>query len=319
MEYWLYATNDKGIKLLWQKTPRILWPEIVYIKSELAHDKYGKFYRTTLFTNEKKITITCWQWSPGFAGLQQYGKILARVIQKSTNATTNDISLLLVKWIPEIPNQYQLNGLLSDRCEDVKTMIQMAYISTIRIDFGRARKYIKRVLKTDQQNIDAMGLEALIPIIEPWPRNYKKIFSMYEKLLETEPNNPIFLRNAAISGLYIANLKAVDYAKKLLTISRREIDVSFILSDFYLNNDNYSSAMSVLETIKMELGNKPIYFIEDKIQYAKRYSQDVSFREGENRKEKLKLVLSILFLLLFAGFVIWRILRLIITGIGIFN
>ena len=209
--------------------------------------------------------------------------MLLNMIKKMCpDAVFDEKTLFIVNWSAEIDKIYDYEQVIMQDNSDIPTLTKLAGMEIALLNSGKAKRYIKRILELEPDNINALELSAITKLEKEW--RVKKVVDIYNKLLSYQPENIQFMRNAAIHMLMANDPQGIEYARKVISKYPKEVTVYRELRNHYFRNKQPGQAAETLRELKKQFRKDHIAFIDNDIEYILKYSRDPSFRRWQNIK-----------------------------------
>jgi tetratricopeptide (TPR) repeat protein len=293
MRFGLNIVDDKGIKKTWNRKHVIYWKDVAYIETE-SHSYFDNGYRTTIYTQNNKFSFGCLKG--GFGGpdtgvseIYRYYALLAKIIHLCPSAISNDKTDFILKWGKKLGNFQNILRQYEQNHSDINVTIQLACLYILFVNNRKAKKLLKKVIKSEPKNLSALELLAIVET----DRNvtvFSKGAEAYEELVALFPDNPQFLSLAICSDVNPVSHK--EYIDKLFKISKKNFTARFAIIKHYLWKRDFPEAKEQIKKLKQEYNEDPKKNAVGKIlDFNIKYRTDIDFRNRINRKRDFSILL----------------------------
>ncbi len=234
-----YKFDDHGIKKRLRWKYAVLWDDVVSVDTIVIRRRFGRYYETSLKSIDgKDPVIRCPK-----GNLPEYVEVLNLILRKVPQDLVSQKTRFVAKWGTEIGEINERERLLKQWPLDPSLRKSLARLYWVKFDFKKARKFLEQALKVNPDDTEA--LESMALIDRDQDRKIDKIIAQYERLLEIDPNNDLYLRMMATLCLNVDDERGVTSAKRLIKLRPYETAARMALGLYYFRKESFGEAKAV--------------------------------------------------------------------------
>ena len=280
LKYEYFHYDQAGIVNPRKRQHVVTWDRVRFVSTNVHAGEHPS-YQTMIASDEKKpIMISYIKTNLWFDQFPRYAQVLKLIMAKVPADKIDDKLPLIVQYATPYKEYKSREKMAKQNPQDINGLKRFARMAWVRLDYGKARKYLKMALMINERDISCL-LDMAEMDMESH-KSHKQVKSCLDQILKMDPEHPKALRLMVAILVSLDSPETEAFIRRAISANPRALALQEMLGAWLFRKERFDEAKAVMAGIEgLSDDGLTRQYIQQSVEYIHKYQTDGDFRKKE--------------------------------------